>query len=1082
MSDTEFRSPSRLAIRFSDAAEPRHTYETLVGSYNSKPPNQQRSDLVPDLPPTLVSAVAEQRVILFLGAGASNGATHPDGSVIPQGNKLRDLVSDRFLGGSLKDRPLNVVSAFAASETSLSEFQNYIRHLFLPFEPSHHHLLVPTFRWRAIATTNFDLLVEKSYGNVTDSQSLVTTVKDGDNFDRRMSSETDPVGFYKLHGCINFHTDTEIPFIIGDEQYASYDKNRKRLYGRFRDLAHECPIVFCGYSVSDPHIQHILFDLTDAGIARPHYYIVSPEFDDIEARYWSKYRISAINCTYEEFLMKLDASVSTTSRKLPADLGGGTLSIRKHYRIANAEESRALALFLSNDVTHVHSGLKADAQDAKEFYRGYDTGWGGILQNLDARRGVNESVLVDRILVANDHDAPADLVMLKGPGGNGKTVSLKRIAWEAGVTYDKLVLYTDDVAGLRIDILSEIAELTGKRLYLFVDRVALLRNELRDLLSAARQRRMALSVIGAERDNEWHIYCEQLEPYVIQEFPVRYLSEPEIRSLVVLLEQHSALGLLESLSFERRVEKFVEGAERQILVALHEITLGQPFEDIVIDEYRRIEPPDARQLYLHICVLHQFGTPIRAGLISRLSGIRFEDFQERFVQPLKNVVGVVKDRHTGDLYYRSRHQHVAQIVFNGILSTPDNKFEALLDMMDAINVDYSSDRETFSRLIRGRQIASIFPSAELGRVFYDHVLTLMSNLAFVWHQRAVFEMQHPEGKLSLAEDAAQQAGRLNPDNRTIRHTLAEISRRRANKTRDPLLKKALRRTARDKLARNSFQSSEYDMSTTARLYVDEFMDLANEYRNLPADQPPRPLIVSAREAETAIQTGLQRFPESSDLLSVEARFRDYLDQTEQARLLLERAFNLNPRHDWLAVRLGRRYKASGDVEKCENVLQRCLEVNPHSKAAHLELGRLAAQAGHKEKSLAHLKRSFTTGDNNYEAQFWYARELFVQGDIDEATVQFGHVHRNAPSRFRQRASAIAEIGGKASEYTGRIERKEEGYAFVTIEEMGNCTIFAARSESDSKMWEAVAGADRVKFELGFSRRGPRACSVRPLSR
>ena len=417
---------------------------------------------------------------------------------------------------------------------------------------------------------------------------------------------------------------------------------------------------------------------------------------------------------------------------------------------------------------------------------------------------------------------------------------------------------------MKVEPLLEISRLTGKRVFLFVDRVALLRNELRSLLAAARQQSLALTVVGAERDNEWHIYCEHLEPYVRQEFSVRYLSESEIRRLVVLLEQHSALGLLESLSFEQRVEKFVQEAGRQLLVALHEITLGQPFEDIVVDEYRRIEPWDARQLYLNICVLHQFGVPIRAGLISRLSGIRFEDFQERFIQPLKNVVEVVEERHTHDVYYQSRHQHVAEIVFNRVLSTIEERFDALIDMLGAVNVDYSSDMEVFSRLIRGRQMAILFPSAAMGRSLYDHTRTLVGDLPFIWHQRAVFEMQHSEGELMLAEKAAKQADRLNPGNRTIRHTLAEIARRRANQTTDPLLKRALRRVTRESLDGNSDRLSEYDVSTHGRLLIDEFIELADETPAEPDEQPPRKLLKAAKDAETVIQRGLQKFPESSD--------------------------------------------------------------------------------------------------------------------------------------------------------------------------------------------------------------------------
>ena len=256
-----------------------------------------------------------------------------------------------------------------------------------------------------------------------------------------------------------------------------------------------------------------------------------------------------------------------------------------------------------------------------------------------------------------------------------------------------------------------------KRIFLFVDRVALVRNELRDLLMAAKSRSVPISIIGAERDNEWNIYCEQLEPFVRGDFPVRYLNEKEIRMLLALLEKHNSLGLLRNLNFEDRVTKFVQTAERQLLVALHETTLGIPFEDIVVDEFRRIEPEIARNLYLEICALHQFGAPVRAGLISRSSGIRFEKFQSEFIHPLENIVHIVKDRHNRDIFYRSRHQHVAEILFNRMLPSAEDKFDLLVRLLGAINVDYSSDRETFSRLIKGRGIAAIFPNIELGRLF-----------------------------------------------------------------------------------------------------------------------------------------------------------------------------------------------------------------------------------------------------------------------------------------------------------------------------------------------------------------------------
>ncbi len=65
-----------------------------------------------------------------------------------------------------------------------------------------------------------------------------------------------------------------------------------------------------------------------------------------------------------------------------------------------------------------------------------------------------------------------------------------------------------------------------------------------------------------------------------------------------------------------------------------------------------------------------------------------------------------------------------------------------------MNIDYSSDRETFSRLIRGRGIAAIFP-LDIGRLFYDRIQDAAPGESFVLHQRAVFEMQHVAAAIFL---------------------------------------------------------------------------------------------------------------------------------------------------------------------------------------------------------------------------------------------------------------------------------------------------------------------------------------------
>ena len=292
----------------------------------------------------------------------------------------------KFAIGQLKNRPLTAVAAVAASEVGLISFQKFIRDVFVEFDPATFHFLIPTFRWRTIVTTNFDLIVERAYEKSRGSiQNVVKSWKDGDLFDNRMQETSDPVGFYKLHGCIDHYTDESIPLILGQEQYASYSTNRTRFYSRLRDLAYDNPIIFCGYSISDPHVQQFLFDLTDKSIKRPMYFSVAPDISELEVRYWAGNHVTCVVAPFADFMQELDKRISVTARRLRRDVSSGRLSLSLHYRVANATENDALRFYVQNDVVHLHNSLVADRQDPVEFYKGYDTGFGCIARNFSHR-------------------------------------------------------------------------------------------------------------------------------------------------------------------------------------------------------------------------------------------------------------------------------------------------------------------------------------------------------------------------------------------------------------------------------------------------------------------------------------------------------------------------------------------------------------------------------------------------------------------------------------------------------------------------------------------------------------------------
>lgn len=230
-----------------------------------------------EIPKNLLDSIKSKNSILFLGAGASKGALHPKGNLIPDGTKLRDLISDQFLSGHLKERSLAEVAEYAVSETDLPTVQRFIRDTFVPYTAASFHKIIPQFPWRALFTTNIDLIIEDAYKNATSpAQELVAIYKNSQKFDQEIRSKVNAVEYLKLHGSCDQFLDLEIPFILATEQYAKFSHSRTRLFSRLTDLASEYNIIFCGYSALDPHIQAVMYSMFDLGAVRPAYFMVKP--------------------------------------------------------------------------------------------------------------------------------------------------------------------------------------------------------------------------------------------------------------------------------------------------------------------------------------------------------------------------------------------------------------------------------------------------------------------------------------------------------------------------------------------------------------------------------------------------------------------------------------------------------------------------------------------------------------------------------------------------------------------------------------------------------------------------------------
>jgi len=1027
------------------------------------------------LPPSLVDQLKKGQIVLFLGAGASIGAIHPDGQQPPIGSKLGELLDNHFLGGAFKGYPLDKIAELAISETDLFTVQEFVKNLLDDFTPNTFHKLIPTLPWKAIATTNYDLIVERAYNEVDDRiQQAVVFKKDGERVEAKLTLPNH-IPYIKLHGCITEIHNLDVPLILTPEQYISHKESRKRLFSRLLDLAHEHSFVFAGYTLADPNIRAIIQEVESLKTAKPRSYLVTPSMTEIEQRMWSSKKITPILLNFEQFLTQVDKENNSILRKLVADTQATEHPVQRKFNShASKVPSEALWILLSVQVEFLHSGLKIEKSDPKAFYKGYFVDWSPIESNLDVTRKVLQEIMLEVFLEdERNRVRQQELVVIKGYAGSGKSVLLKRVAWEAAITLDKFCLFYLERNRMDNEALLELSILVKERIFLFIDNAAEHVVELNRILAFAYDNKIPLTIITAERANEWNETCQYLDPFVTTSYELTYLNRLEIKGLISLLEKHRSLGHLEGLSEEDRIHQFEIRAERQLLVALHEVTHGKPLVDIVVDEYNSIQNQKAKLLYITVAILHRVGVKTRAGVISRIHNISFSDFKNELYAPLQYIVFDTKDRITNDIYYHTRHSHIADVLFEQVLSKPDSRFHYYSQILSVLNIDYESDREAFTGMTKARELMKVFSGQPYILDIYEIASVNVGENPNLMHQKAIFEMNRFGGDFILAEEMLQEAKALAPWNKGIAHSLAELQLKRAGRSDNEYEKEKFRRSSLN-IARKLISSDEktpHAYHTLLKIGLQTLEEVLPKMDTLLTQN-------TIKDFEQNMTEALREFPNESFILEAESQYKTLVEKHPEALEALEKAFANNKKARFIAMRLANTYSSLGRVDAAISVLKECVKHNPTDKDINYRLARLLLHTSGSPAEVKHfLRASFVKGGSGYEAQFWFARILYIEDNFKEANQIFDDLdNASTDSKWKHEMRGVILSNNRPAEFRGTINSIHASFAFLTRDGLGD-RIFISRERQKKDKWDKFRTSQRVKFKIGFTYRGAEAFEI-----
>lgn len=1031
---------------------------------------------VASIPNGLIDAMREQRVILFLGSGASLGSTTADGKKMPGAKQLCEAIAGEFLSPKFMKKDLMRVSELALSQNGANVFYQWLRELFEPFRPTDAHKMLADFRWRSIITTNYDLLIEEGYkANGNGLQKLVKRVKDDEPIERMLSKHARPLEYVKLHGCVEHVHDKEIPPVLTPSSYNSHESNRQDLYGRLESWSREYTIVFCGHSLDDLHIRRLVENQYNN--SRPMFYLVSPDIEPEEKGMWANKRVKTIAATFSELMLGLNANLPPLMRVPAQEEAVQDHPYRKHFKV-NERESDETAFAFQKEVTFLHSGFHIDDVDPGRFYAGYDQRWGNIARNFDVLRRASHQLLE---YIGSSCDDHAQLAIIRGAAGYGKTIAIMRAAWELAISFDEFVIWMDDDSKLRPDVIRELHNLSGKRLYVFFDRAGFNSHKIEDILALAKAEAIPLTVISAERKNEWSIYCQKLEKYRPEFFELKNLSEKEITELLSKLKTHNCEGVLKGEPEEKKREMIVERLDRQLLVALYEITRGKSFEEIVGDEHSRISPESAQILYLDICTLHRFDVPLRAGVTSRISDISFRDFESEFFEPLEDLVFSKQNAINGDWEFRSRHSIVAEIVFNQICRTDEQRKDQITRLIDGLDTSYRSDDIALSQLIRGRNLADTFEDIALARQVYDVAIHRNPLKPYISQQRAIFEYSHGCGSLEEAEAAVNEALEKEPRNHVFRHTESQVYRMKALASTSETAKHLYRTKSRAALDKISDQNNPYVLGTRARLRVDSAADALQMLQQNPSEFYEDQFAEAVDQAELALHRAFNVYPGDKDFLEAEATLKEVLGDVAASTESLRKAWQKMPKGSGVAKRLAKRYLNQGKSELALEILDEAINRDPTDRSVNLMIANIhfsTTKDSENTDGNRYLSKSFVHGDREYFARFVASALAFSRNNFERAYELADEIDARAPRDFHPKLSMTERwLEDKLKSRKGNLKNSFGSYIFIEIQDCPR-DVFAPASRSNDEQWDSLQVGSNIVFDIEYARKGPVAVNVR----
>ena len=998
----------------------------------------------------LSDRINEGKCILFTGAGINTECTNSRGEKAPVGAGLATAIAKRFFPGEALSPDLPMVSAYVDTQYSRPELNRFIYDYFSDFHADTTLESIAKYRWRRIFTTNYDLLLEEAYQK-SGAPSKLTPICT--SYDVPVEAPGQKIPYYKLHGCISRINSPQPPLVLTPKDYAGTEIERKTLILRLNEDIFFSTFLFAGYSLRDPDFQRLFFQVQrELGEQNfPRSFALMPDADLMTCKVWDQHKITVLRLTATQFFEKIGRLPP------PPSSGGGPTAPTPPIAPSGLGTRTALDLASAFDVVDKHLGT--GSPNYESFFKGNVPDWDIIRNDADAQRDMYEDVM-DQVLLVDEpaRARKADLAIITAEAGAGKSTLLMRLAFDLAVSFEQTVLFYRRGRKILVDALEELYRTQRKRIFVFFDDAADNVDKIRFLMDRAKALDLPITVLAAERKNEWNEIRVRLGQHVPAEFELSQLSNSEIENIIKVLEKTQCLKAIRNLSHADRVALFKDKAQKHLLVALREITEGKDFDHIVQDEFEGIPSETGKKTYLWVCALHQLGVPVRAGLISRLAHVSFAEFKEKLFKPCELVLIAEKDEREEIYLYRSRHPVIASIVFRFAQNRGEDTTSIFNQILSNMDLGYSSDREAFSEMIRLRQITDDMPTIEHRRNFFNLALLKSGGEGFVYQHFGLMEMRYEF--FDEAEDKLQQACAKEPTNPSFTHSIASLLFRRYKKATNDLQRERLFKRAKELLTSliRVTPTNDYPYTTLAKLLL--------EGAKIAKTEMERASLLA--EAHKVVSDGLRCCTKKIAIRGVEAEVLQALGHDSKALAALKAANIEDKTNARIALFYARILEENGDLDKAIEAVIEALKYNAMDRSLNQRAGILTfKKTKEAARAIPFLRRAFDPIYNDTFTNLYLAGCEVLAGNYRDSDGIFAGFKKNQSRLDREERSMVLALD--VTQYKGKVEHLLGlNRGFITPDTMPRSVYFDGRSGCKN----VLEVGTRVHFQIQFSILGP----------